>query len=58
MNREETIKLIESYHHDLGNSSWLPFYLDNCKTGISLDQISEEELSLILAFMEDDYAAL
>ena len=58
MNREETIKLIESYHHDLGNQSWLDYYIDRCKTGISLDQISEEELSLILAYMEDDYAYL
>lgn len=58
MNREETIKLIESYHHDLGNQSWLYYYIDRCKTGDSLETISNEELSLILAYMEDDYTDL
>lgn len=56
--RENEIKLIESYHHDLGNQSWLACYIDNCKTGDSLETISNEELSLILAYMEDDYADL
>jgi hypothetical protein len=58
MNREETIKLIESYHHSLGNQSWLEYYIDNCKTGISLNTISDYELHKILLFMEDDYAGL
>lgn len=56
--RENEIKLIESYHHDLGNQSWLAYYIDNCKTGDSLDTISNEELALVLAYMEDDYADL
>ena len=56
--RENEIKLVESYHHDLGNQSWLAYYIDNCKTGNSLDTISNEELALVLAFMEDDYEAL
>nr|DAN18603.1 MAG TPA: hypothetical protein [Bacteriophage sp.] len=56
--RENEIKLIESYHHDLGNQSWLAYYIDNCKTGNSLDTISNEELALVLAYMEDDYEAL
>lgn len=29
MDREEKIKLIESYHKSLGYQSWFPFYLDN-----------------------------
>lgn len=32
MDREEKIKLIESYNKSLGYQSWLPFYLDNCNT--------------------------
>ena len=56
--RENQIKIIESYHHDLGNQSWLVYYIDNCKTGDSLETISNEELNLILAYMEDDYADL
>ena len=50
MDREEKIKLIESYHKSLGYQSWLPFYLDNCNTGISLDTISDDELQKILLF--------
>ena len=42
MYREETIRIIESYHHDLGNQSWLACYIDNCKTGDSLETISNE----------------
>lgn len=56
--RDNEIKLIESYHHDLGNQSWLSYYIDNCKTGDSLETISNEELALVLAYMEDDYADL
>lgn len=55
---DNEIKLIESYHHDLGNQSWLAYYIDNCKTGNSLETISNEELALVLAYMEDDYADL
>lgn len=58
MTIEDKIKLIESYHHNLGNQSWLGYYIDNCKTGDSLDTISNEELALVLAYMEDDYADL
>lgn len=58
MNREKAIKDIESYHESLGNQSWLPYYIDNCKTGISLDTISDYELYKIWAYMEDDYADL
>ena len=58
MDREEKIKLIESYHKSLGYQSWLPFYLDNCNTGISLDTISDDELQKILLFMEDEIATL
>lgn len=58
MNREKVIKDIESYHKSLGNQSWLPYYLDNCETGISLDTISDYELYKIRAYMEDDYADL
>lgn len=58
MLREETIRIIKSYHHDLGNQSWLSTYLSNCQTGDSLETISSRELSLILAYMEDDYADL
>lgn len=58
MNREKVIKEIESYNESLGNQSWLPYYIDNCKTGISLDTISDYELHKIWAYMEDDYADL
>ena len=53
--REKLIKDIENYHESLGHQSWLPFYLDNCKTGISLNTISDYELYKIAAYMEDDY---
>lgn len=58
MNREKLIKDIENYHKSLGHQSWLPYYLDNCETGISLNTISDYELYKIRAYMEDDYADL
>ena len=58
MTRHEKIDLIYYYHTRLGNQSWLEFYIDNCKTGVSLDTISDDELYKIIAYMEDDYADL
>lgn len=55
MAREKIIDLIYYYHTRLGNQSWLEFYIDNCKTGVSLDTISDDELYKIIAYMEDDY---
>lgn len=55
MTREEKIDLIYYYHTRLGNQSLLEFYIDNCKTGVSLDTISDDELYKIIAYMEDDY---
>lgn len=55
MTRHEKIDLIYYYHTRLGHQSWLEFYIYNCKTGVSLDTISDDELYKIIAYMEDDY---
>ncbi len=52
------LKIIESYHHDLGNQSWLAIILIISKLEIVQKQYLMKQLNLILAYMEDDYADL